>query len=1451
MPWAALAVPLATSAYPGLAERAETGRRGRATRRALAPVAVLTVVAVGGRGRRCWSRCPGRWPGSSSRRRRRRRVRAPCATRSSPSPRGWSATRLVALLTRALYARGLWRAPDGLRRRRLAARGRRRRRALRGAAGRRPGAGPGRRPQHRRDGRRARACWSSSPAMRRAGRAAGVRPRRRRRPSLGGAPRRRPPGCWSPGRWAPTRCPAAACSPPSAPAWPAGGGRARDRRGRHDGHRAAAARRRPCAALRAARRTGAPRRREVHGEPRRRPLRRPPDRRGAGHERRRGRHARALARSPRSAAAGAAVGVCGPPATEELFGFTAAGADFRPVGISAGPGAGRRRPRRRRSCAGPPPAPTWCTPTGCGPAWSPRPPGGWRGSGSGRWCSPCTTPLPGGGRAPAPAAAARSSGSTIRGADLVLAVSSDLADNARRLGARDVRVAPVARAAAAAGHAAPAPRCAPSSGSTTAGPLVVAVGRLHPQKGYDVLLDAVGALGARRPAAAGPAGRDRRRRARCTTSSPRAIRAERLPVTCCSAGAPTSPTCWAPPTSACCPRAGRAARSPPRRRCAPGTPLVATRTGGIPELVGDARGAGAGRRRRRAGRRRRPRARRSRRTPRRWPRPARGRPPAGPTRRPPPAGWSRVYRELLGAPADGRPVSRRGRGRGLLLAVLLALLAGRRRRRLRGDRDRRGRPGARRRRPGADLGRHRPRRGTPELWALAEDSADRRDLGARRPLHHLPARRLGHPRRGQPRPLPGPDEPSPRRAPMPGDGPRPAPADRRRPVDTRCPTAACRSRSPRRPGRPAATVARRRRRRATARFGAEPGALGQRPWAARRVVGRAAALAVAAPGVRRAPARTRCPPTTAALAGAAGRLPAHPRLARPAHRRRRSRASTRTDDGTDPPGERGACRASTPPSAGCAPPPPPCPADTLLLLQGISEVNDGRPQLHVGIGRGPGLRPRGWLTSAEHRPGALVQLIDVAPDRAARRSAWTAPASMNGQPLQVDRATGRALAEAVAELDRRQHRGRRALPQHRRRSSGCCVVDRASALLVVRSAAGPAAAAGAPGRRAVRPAAAAAGRRGAAARRWRWPSPRCRWPPTWPASCRGSAAARRAGALVAVAAGRRPGRRRRGRARARGAAHRLGPPSSSWPSPGPPWSATCSPARTSSSTACSATTRSSPAGSPATATSPSGCCRSARCCSPPRSPRVRRPAAPARRPWLLPARGRWRGSCTVGVIGAPALGRDFGGVLAALPGFLLLGDAAGAGAGHRRPAGRGPRRRRARRRRRRGAGLAAAARPAQPPGPVRRRRCSTGEAWTVVSRKAAGQPGRSCSAARWPGCCRSRCWPPSGCCGRAACCAAGPAGGPGGLAGRGRRGCCAPALTAVALSLAVGAAGQRLGVALPATAAALLVPLLVWLAAGAAGRGPHRPGSRRSPVRAGRGADRVTVVSRGSTGWNT
>jgi putative peptidoglycan lipid II flippase len=108
VPWAALAVPLATSAYPGLSERAEAGDDA-GYRRALAPVAVLLLaaaavaagllVAVSGPMARVFLS--------------RENPETVAALRDTiiafaPGLVGYA---LVALLTRALYARGLWKAP--------------------------------------------------------------------------------------------------------------------------------------------------------------------------------------------------------------------------------------------------------------------------------------------------------------------------------------------------------------------------------------------------------------------------------------------------------------------------------------------------------------------------------------------------------------------------------------------------------------------------------------------------------------------------------------------------------------------------------------------------------------------------------------------------------------------------------------------------------------------------------------------------------------------------------------------------------------------------------------------------------------------------------------------------------------------------------------------------------------------------------------------------------------------------------------------------------------------------------------------------------------------------------------------------------------------------------------------------------------------------------------------
>jgi putative peptidoglycan lipid II flippase len=108
VPWAALAVPLATAAYPGLAERAEVGDEPGFTR-ALAPVAVLTVVTaavaaaalVATAGPMARVFLSGDPSGTVT-------ALRDTIVAFAPGLLGYG---LVALLTRALYARGLWKAP--------------------------------------------------------------------------------------------------------------------------------------------------------------------------------------------------------------------------------------------------------------------------------------------------------------------------------------------------------------------------------------------------------------------------------------------------------------------------------------------------------------------------------------------------------------------------------------------------------------------------------------------------------------------------------------------------------------------------------------------------------------------------------------------------------------------------------------------------------------------------------------------------------------------------------------------------------------------------------------------------------------------------------------------------------------------------------------------------------------------------------------------------------------------------------------------------------------------------------------------------------------------------------------------------------------------------------------------------------------------------------------------
>ncbi|MCU1607889.1 MAG: virulence factor family protein [Modestobacter sp.] len=109
LPWAALAVPLATSAYPGMSERAELGDEA-GYRRALAPAAVLTVVtaALAAAALVTVSGPLARVFLASAAERDQAGALAPTIAAFAPGLVGYG---LVALLSRALYARGLWRAP--------------------------------------------------------------------------------------------------------------------------------------------------------------------------------------------------------------------------------------------------------------------------------------------------------------------------------------------------------------------------------------------------------------------------------------------------------------------------------------------------------------------------------------------------------------------------------------------------------------------------------------------------------------------------------------------------------------------------------------------------------------------------------------------------------------------------------------------------------------------------------------------------------------------------------------------------------------------------------------------------------------------------------------------------------------------------------------------------------------------------------------------------------------------------------------------------------------------------------------------------------------------------------------------------------------------------------------------------------------------------------------------
>ena len=166
-------------------------------------------------------------------------------------------------------------------------------------------------------------------------------------------------------------------------------------------------------------------------------------------------------------------------------------------------------------------------------------------------------------------------------ADAVLCVSADLAGRMRRAGARDVALAVVSAPPAAAPSAEAVGQARAAMGAAGR-PVVLAVGRLAPQKGFDVLLEAMAMLRDREPApllviaGEGPQAARLAARSRAVGSDVRFLgRRADIPALLAAADVVAVPSRWEgqPLIVQEALRAGR--------------PLVASRVGGIPSLTGE------------------------------------------------------------------------------------------------------------------------------------------------------------------------------------------------------------------------------------------------------------------------------------------------------------------------------------------------------------------------------------------------------------------------------------------------------------------------------------------------------------------------------------------------------------------------------------------------------------------------------------------------------------------------------------------------------------------------------------------------------------------------------------------------------------------------------------------------------------------------------------------------
>ncbi|MFG3056309.1 glycosyltransferase family 4 protein [Kitasatospora sp. NPDC048239] len=170
-----------------------------------------------------------------------------------------------------------------------------------------------------------------------------------------------------------------------------------------------------------------------------------------------------------------------------------------------------------------------------------------------------------------------------RAADLVLGASSDLVARARELGATDARLGPVAAPPMPEGRLERTAARTALLGDGPDRPLVLAVGRLVPQKAFGVLLDASGELSALDPepllliAGDGPEGGALRER----------VAVEKLPVRLLGYRTDV-PDLLAAADVVVVGSRWEARSLVVQEAMRAGVPVVATAVGGIPELVGDA-----------------------------------------------------------------------------------------------------------------------------------------------------------------------------------------------------------------------------------------------------------------------------------------------------------------------------------------------------------------------------------------------------------------------------------------------------------------------------------------------------------------------------------------------------------------------------------------------------------------------------------------------------------------------------------------------------------------------------------------------------------------------------------------------------------------------------------------------------------------------------------------------